>query len=237
MIITNSIRTALAVGLGLTALCVHADPISSAAMITGPVKVITFDGFDNLVTTGPINVGAEVGDNVLFSSVPNSVVGAPQRDLGDNGQWGGRGNPVDGLVDTPTGSGNFLASAFVTRRGEFGFSFANPVFAVGAFMNQFQAIGASNNRLVLIAYDIDGNELESYTQAPNTSPLGSNEGSFYGIRRAAADIYGFGVADGNLVLDNLTYATAPVPEPSTYALLLAGVGVVGWSVSRNRKKR
>lgn len=231
----NTIQSAVLIGLALTG-SAQAALISSPAMITGPVKVITFDSFDGLVTTGPINIGAEVGDNVLFTSVPNSIVGANQQDLGDNGLWGARGNPVDGLEPTPTGSGNFLASAFITRRGEFGFSFANPVSAVGAYMNQYQASGSSANRLVLIAYDIDGNELESYTQAPNTDAFGYNEGSFYGIRRASADIYGFGVADGSIVLDNLTYA-APVPEPSTYALLLAGVGVIGWSVSRQSKKR
>jgi hypothetical protein len=56
-------------------------------------------------------------------------------------------------------------------------------------------------------------------------------GSFFGIQRASADIYGFGVADGSFVMDNLTY-TAPVPEPSTCALVVAGLCVIGWSVGR-----
>lgn len=36
-----------------------------------------------------------------------------------------------------------------------------------------------------------------------------------------------------VLIDNIN--TAPVPEPETYAMLLAGLGVVGWSL-RNRKK-
>jgi len=33
----------------------------------------------------------------------------------------------------------------------------------------------------------------------------------------------------------LTYMTAPVPEPETYAMMLAGLGLVGFMVSRRRK--
>jgi hypothetical protein len=33
----------------------------------------------------------------------------------------------------------------------------------------------------------------------------------------------------------LSYATAPVPEAETYAMMLAGLGLVGFMVSRRRK--
>lgn len=39
-------------------------------------------------------------------------------------------------------------------------------------------------------------------------------------------IYFYGTPDG-IVLDNLTYSIAAVPEPSTYVLLLGGLGVLG----------
>jgi hypothetical protein len=234
MQIQNTLSCACIAALALIG-SAQAASITSAGAITGSQKVITFDQWDGLVTTGPVDVGAEVGADVLFTSVPNSILGANQQDLGDNGLWGARGNPVDGLEPTPTGSGNFLASAFITRRGEFGFTFANPVSAVGAYFNQFQALGSTSNRMVLIAYDADGNELESYTQSVDTDAFGYNEGSFFGIQRAHADIFGFGIADGTVVMDNLTFAV-PVPEPSSYALLLAGLGVVAWSISRQSRR-
>lgn len=39
--------------------------------------------------------------------------------------------------------------------------------------------------------------------------------------------------DRQILIDNIN--TAPVPEPETYAMMLAGLGVVGWSM-RNRKQ-
>ena len=38
----------------------------------------------------------------------------------------------------------------------------------------------------------------------------------------------------NFSIDNLTWQTAAVPEPSTYAMLFAGLGVVGWAARRRQ---
>jgi PEP-CTERM motif len=214
-----------------------ATPGARAAAIASPTStitgtVITFNEFDGLTTTGPLLVAPDV----TFSSVPNSVVGANNQDLGNNGLWGARGDiertPGDGstLVSTPTGDGNFVASAFVARRGEFGFDFGlNPVQSVGAFVNQFQ--GTAPNSMVVLAYGVDGEVLESFSIGVDTDVNGYNEGLFVGFQRASADIYGFGIADGTFVLDNLTYA---VPEPGSLAMVLAGLGLLV-SVSRHRR--
>ena len=129
----------------------------------------------------------------------------------------------------------FVASDFVTARGELGFSFANPVSAVGAFFNQLQRASVGNS-IRLIAYDQWGNDLESFTYSIDTDADGYNESQFLGFSRATADIYGFGIADGTFVLDNLTYAVAAVPEPGSLALLLAGLGVIG-GVARRAGRR
>lgn len=202
--------------------------VSDTSTISG--SVITFNDFDNLLTIGPLDVGAGAGNDVLFTSAQFARVGADAQDLGDNGLWGARFAP------TPTGDGNFIASQFVARRGELGFTFATPVASVGAFINQFQAAGSTANSLRVLAYDQDGNELESFNYSIDTAFDSYNEGKFLGFTRAQADIYGFGIADGTFTMDDLTYATAPVPEPGTWALMMAGFGVLV-GVTRLRARR
>ncbi|WP_349740930.1 PEP-CTERM sorting domain-containing protein [Roseateles cavernae] len=221
-----------AAALALLALLpAHAARIDTNAGLVDS-KVITFNSYDGLIGTGPEDVGAEVGASVLFTSAPFTELGANARDLGDNGLWGARGNPVDGLVDTPTGNGNFIASGFIGNSGELGFRFGSGVAGVGAYLNQFQIDGDSHNFTVL-AYGQNGKVLESFNVSVDTEWDSYNEGRFLGFQRAAADIYGFGVAGNGIVLDNLSFTTA-VPEPESYAMLLAGLGVVGLLMRRRR---
>jgi len=220
-------QVALVAAVAAAAGSASANPISSAAEI-GNAKVITFDAFDGLVIPNASNpvlqVGTEVGEDVVLSSVPYTIVGQRMgTDLGDNGAWT---DYIEGFGGSP-----YVSSAFITNRGEFGFSFANPVSAVGAILNQYQAPGQTNNSLLLIAYDQYGNDLESYRVSIDTPYDSYNAGSFYGFKRASADIYGFGIADGSFVMDSLTFS-APVPEPSTYALLIGGLMLVGQMVRR-----
>jgi hypothetical protein len=182
------------------------------------------------VPEAPVDVGtAEIGWQVLLSGSRDIEIGAVARDLGDNGLWGAR----DG-APTPTGSGNFVASLFELPRGELGFSLSMPVAGIGGFMNQFQVAGVTNNFTVL-AYDRDGNTLESYTVSIDTDADGYNEGRFVGIHREFADIWGYGFAGNNLVLDELTLTTTPVPEAGTLGMMAAGLGLVGWLSARRRR--
>lgn len=216
---------ALAAALAL-ANTAHADAIvSNTSTITG--SVITFNEFDGLITAGALDVGAGAGNDVLFTSVPNTVIGANNQDLQDNGLWGARGNPIDGLVDTPTGNGNFLATQFATPSGAINFYFANPVAQVGAFINQLQPYDTIDNFVTLIAYNQAGTVLETFSYSVDTPYDSYNEGMFLGIQRTGADIYGFGVANGSFVLDDLTYSVSAVPEPAAIAMLLGGLALIG----------
>ncbi|MEY4562489.1 MAG: hypothetical protein RLZZ618_1766 [Pseudomonadota bacterium] len=198
----------------------QANLITTEAAIAAPAHVITFDEFDGLVTTGPVNVGAEAGDVVTLTSSPSTEVGAYERSLGNNGIWG--------VGET------FVASSFVTPRGQITFTFADSVSSVGAFFNQYQSV-AGTNRLTLLAYDVQGNTLESHMFSIDTDANGYNQGQFLGIQRGSADIAGFGISDGSFVLDNLTYTVSAVPEPEALVLFAAGLGLVGWM--RRRQSR
>jgi hypothetical protein len=198
-------RAAVLVAAAAAAASASAEQIvADTNTIANPTAVVTFNDFDGLLTTGPVDVGP-VSGQIVFSSVPFAMVGAFAQDLNENGLWGARGTPDSGLVNTPTGDGNFLSSAFVGNRGEVGFSFATPVSSVGAFFNQYREAGVANSML-LIAYDGAGNVLESFSYSVNTAFDSYNEGKFLGFSRPTADIYGFGIADGTFVMDNLTVA-------------------------------
>lgn len=194
--------------------------IADSATFTG--DVITFNEFDGLT----VGSSLDLGHGVTLTTTANAIVGQYAQDLGDNGLWSSVGNA--------NRDGNFLASAFTNNRGEIGFSFANPVSSVGAFVNQFQNTGKTNNSLLVVAYDIDGYVLESFQVSIDTDVYGYDEGKFLGFKRATADIYGFGFVDGSVVIDNVVTATSAVPEPGTWGLMMAGLGVAGFVARRRR---
>jgi hypothetical protein len=163
------------------------------------------------------------GDVITFNEFDGLTVGS-SLDLGDNGLWSSIGNA--------NRDGNFLASTFTSNRGEIGFSFANPVSSVGAFVNQYQFSGSTANSLLVVAYDVHGYVLESFRVTIDTDAFGYDEGKFLGFQRATADIYGFGFVDGSVVIDNVV--TSAVPEPATWGLMLAGLGVAGFVARRRR---
>ena len=51
-----------------------------------------------------------------------------------------------------------------------------------------------------------------------------------------ADGPGF-AANGNFVLTELEVMAAPIPEPEIYAMILTGLGVMGWAARRRQRKQ
>ena len=207
-------KTAL-IMLALTAsawLPAQANLATDAAQILNPI-LIDFDAYDGLLTTGPESLGG----GVTFNGDPGTELGAFIRDLGDNGAWGA------GKV--------FAAGAFV---GELRFHFANATRSAGGFVNHLNTSGLPF-AVAVTAYGVGGNVLETYTVPVRTGIDSYNEGLFVGITRDAYDIGALSFKGGGVVLDDFSHS-APIPEPGTTAMLLAGLGAVGL-LMRRRKPR
>lgn len=179
---------------------------TSLDSITG-ATVIGFESFDGLVnTTGTVNLG----QGVSLSADTNAELSPFNRDLGTNGAW-------------TFGLNGFAASG---SNGVLSFSFESLKSGVSAYVSHFG--GAS---LLVEAFGLGGNLLESTTLTFAASGDGAyDEGTTIGFLRNSTDIASVRFTGVGAVVDNV----AAVPEPGTYALLLAGLGVVG-AVARRRQ--
>jgi hypothetical protein len=205
--------------------------VAQAAQIVAPSAtfagtVIDFNDFDGYilpqVDAGNLITSLDLGSGVTLTTTPFSVVGQNAFDLDQNGLWS--------VIGNSNRDGNFVSTAFSNGNGSINFTFATPMQQVGIFANQNQALD-ENNSLQVLAYDFNGNILESFNVSIDTDFESYDEGKFVGFARASADIYGFGLTNGTFVVDNLTISA--VPEPETYAMFLAGLGLLG-AASRRR---
>jgi hypothetical protein len=170
--------------------------------------MVDFNDYDGFLTTGP----EMVAPGVVFTGDAGSELGAFIRDLGSNGTWG---------ADTP-----FVAGGAI---GELRFTFADLTAGAGAFVNHFAA-DVFPFSVVVSVYGDNNQILETHTLAIATDMFGYNEGEFVGITRDMADIRSISFKGNGVVLDNL--AVAAIPEPETYAMLLAGLGLIGMAARR-----
>lgn len=198
--------------LALATLPAHAALIGDVGAITAPASTIDFEAYDGLLTTGPVLIAPDV----VFTGDTGSELGAYVRDLHDNGAWG-VGN-------------HFAAGGFV---GELRFTFAGLSSGAGAFVNHFAFDALPGLAIVVSAYGQNNEIIESHTVTVDTSFDSYNEGLFVGISRPMADIRSVSFKGVGVVVDDFAYAAlAPVPEPETYALLLAGLMAVGYAARR-----
>jgi hypothetical protein len=198
----------------------------------GPSFVINFDTELGSALTSPVEVGTGTGYSVSFSTSGGAgFVGTPSP-LGvwaleevagtGNGTWTRTSAGVEGGVD-PIASMTFTLNGF-TAFGIGGFLNFDPTFTFG---------GGPPLPLYIEARDQLGNRIGEGQELPISTPEGFNEGAFFGFRFDSPDIASFYIEGPYAVIDDLTIA--PIPEPSTYVMLLAGLGLLGLWARRARQ--
>jgi hypothetical protein len=188
---------------------------TNAGDIAGPSILVDFESFDGLLTSGPV----DVAPGIVFTGDSGAELGANSRDLGDNGVWG---------------VGNLFAAGGVA--GELRFTFSSGASsAAGAFVSHYAHAALPFPLVVEVSAYGDNNQIiETHSFSVAATALDYNAGQFLGITRASADIRSISFKGVGVVADDLLL-TAPVPEPGTWAMLLAGLGAVGVLGRRRRR--
>ena len=111
-------------------------------------------------------------------------------------------------------------------------TFYSPVSSFGKNSNNFVDLTLDNGTS-LEAFELwgDGKMISSGTQGDAKAHLsfsGNSNFSNYSLKLKGFNIYGDGSYCGKIVI-------SPVPEPQTYAMILIGLGLVGFSARRRKR--
>lgn len=150
----------------------------------------------------------------------------------------------DGVID---GSG-LLGDSFFVSSGATGVRFTFNAGVLGALPTSAGIAwtdGGAGTSVTFAAFGAAGETLFSNVAsgfADNSNSGETAEDRFFGVTNAAGISAIFiSNSSGGMEVDHLQYGrnlviAAPVPEPETYALMLAGLGVLGWSARRRRRQ-
>jgi hypothetical protein len=187
-------------------------PNAYATLITSiPGGTIVPMPIVNYEGTGPQAFGSPT---ISWSATTFSVFGYNSGfGFGSNGSWSG----VDMAgIDAGTGSMTF--------------SFSTPVSAVGGFINY--SPGTSPFFPTIAVYY--NSTLLEFDSLSFSTGGGTNTGFFYGFSESTP-ITSFVLSGDFIGLTNLTFAS-PVPEPSTWAMMILGFAGIGFMAYRRKSK-
>lgn len=200
--------------LAAAALPAQAAVVHAPAAVGSALTIVDFEAFDGLLTSGPVTLAP----GIVFTGDSRAELGATSRDLGDNGLWTVIGNADRG--------GHFAAGGVAS---ELRFTFTGALTnGAGAYVSLYaNAVLPFPLTLEVSAYGQNNQIIETHNITFNAASgsFGYDEGLFVGITRGQADIRSIAFKGVGIVADNLTVSA--VPEPQGYALMLAGLGVLG----------
>jgi hypothetical protein len=211
------LATALAVVLSVPSL-------AAASVITAPMGTDIDFGASNYFGGGAITVAP----GVTWSSTNASNQGGSV--FGYDGSYGFGGNgSSDGvsLVGLNDSSDAYGVADFMT------FSFDKPVASVGAVLNWV----GSNAPVTIAAYSASGSLLDMLTLSSGGANLQTPD-AFYGFQEKTNDIASFVLTDGYVAAIGAINvgSVSAVPEPATWAVMLAGFGGVGAALRQARRR-
>lgn len=205
-------------------------------------------GILNLNSTGAVDNGSgtPVQQAILKTNVdPASTAGLKQdsTDFAVGGVFNlvnpGNANGAYGVrfTDAGEGNGNDIVSLSVRGRADgqalIQFSRFNSITGIGSMISQ-QVLDTDHDQIALGLTYLDPDGVDPAPKAVYASYFyvdgGTPSATFIGMAGSANLFHG----------ENFTRAaffaadTAPVPEPAGYALMLAGLGLVGWKIRCNR---
>lgn len=202
--------------LAVSALTAQAAVIVDRANVPGPKTVIDFESFDGLIVSGsPLTIGA-----ATFSSGDQFTVGQYIADLNQNGVWG---------------AGNHFVSFDKLGSMTLNISFAQATQGVAFDYSIYEEDAEGSAQLTARYFDSSNNLIKSTKFI--FSAFGSDtydKFQSFGYVSDSANISRMTLTGDGVVFDNLTFAAA-VPEPESYAMLLAGLGLMA-GVARRRTR-
>jgi hypothetical protein len=220
--------------LAVLAFCAIAPSAATATVITGagslPGGNPIYLPDANYVGSGPVAVGGGV---TWSSNQSNSVYGWTGGYTTNTLVVASGDPPIIGLNDAyDVGSGGYATMTL---------TFATPT--AGFLAELFWNNGFSNaNSANIAAYDSANNLLEYVLLNNNGNDTGTPSG-YYGFSRAIADIAYVNFNNGYIGARNISYVgptindPAAVPEPSTWAMMIGGFGLLGMGFRRRKVVR
>lgn len=199
----------------------------AALPASAEVITLTFEGIQNNTAVGNFYAGGG-GTNygISFNSAALALVDA------DAGGFGNFANePSEGTVMFFTEGNNAILNKGSGFSEGFSFYYSS---SRAVSVNVYDGVNASGNIIATL-------QLGAQSNANNCG--GDPTGDYCNWTTVGVTFAGtaksidFGGTAGNVAFDNITFGSVtPVPEASTYAMLLAGLGLLGF-VSRRRNKQ